>query len=458
VNGPAPHTTDDWFRTRRRRLVSAALGGTTGGLAGCSAAESDPTATREQHEPTAHDHANDHLGESDPVDRIDVARISGSRREGDVVYYDPDDRGPYSDGQAAFDDVPPAGTFVLGHGIYDVATEGRLVREDPINIRGVGWRVRSGEPLRYYGSVFANAGEDVVDEPVIDCSTDDRARQSTFHNFAVVHEGPTSPGIRIRNFIFNTITDCGVECQRNGAKGISFEEGGYFTRMHRTQVSHATDICVHVSGKGYAHEFYSNHVRTHVEDARACLQTEQQRTIVVGGEYATRTEGGPPAIRFYNPESGAIAGGLVMEPGLEVNARIEIDGESEFNDVQLYHLKLPRYKNLGDTPVVTFGRTRNSKLVYPLLWSNQAHVARFSEHSRNCGVITDVDTLTYLDYTNEGATKPYISANGTATRDQLRAMPTGVPTTVEYLHPEAAPATHDGSEWQVAEMQSVDGV
>jgi hypothetical protein len=432
-------------------LIGGATTTATVAGAGCSELDSrranDPPDQRET-AAGGHDHAGDYLGESDPVERIDVGRLNGSRRVGDTVYYHPDERGPYADGQAAFDDVPPGGTFVLGHGAYDVASEGRLVRSTAINIRGQGWRRDNAKDTPVYrGSVFVNTGGDVVDEPVIDCTASDgTALQNTIRDVGVIHEGPSSPALRIRNFVFNTIADCGVECTGTGAKGVSFEEGGYFTRMHRCQVSQATDVCVHISGVGYAHELYSNHIRTHQASARAALQTERQRTIVVGGEYGVRNEEGPPAIRYYNPGTDGIQyGGLVVEPGFEHDSRIEIDGRAPFNDVQIVHTKLPTGHD-PDRPTVIFGNTDNSKLLFPVV-KRSGYLAHWSEQARNCGIVADARTLTHQELTDDGATNPYVSVRGSATPDQLADIQTTVPTYVEYGTEPGAPVLSDGDGW-----------
>jgi hypothetical protein len=457
---------EQYFATRRRQILHSAGIASAGSVAGCSGPsgggqnDGEPSAPRQQaDEASAHDHAGDHLGESAPVERLDVARLSGSRREGDTVYYHPEDRGPYADGQAALADVPPGGTFVLGHGRYDVATEGRLVRERPINLRGLGWHrdpASYGTDTQYRGSVVVNTGDDVIDEPAIDCDAPDPgteenadvspAKQNTIRDLAVLHDGPNSAALRMRNFIFNTVADCGISCRNTGAKGVHFDESAFFTRMERCQVTAATDICVHVDGGGYAHEFYSNHVRTHNPDARAVLQTERQRTIIVGGEYGMRNEDGPPAIRFFSPAgNGVQSGGLVLEPGLEHDSRIEIDGRAPFDDVQLYHVKLPAHHN--DEPTVTFGLTNNSKLIHPVI-QRKGHFVKWTERSDNCGVITDGATLRQCTYTDEGAENPWIRVTGGATDEQLREIPTGVPTTVDYNVESAAPLIHDDAGWR----------
>jgi hypothetical protein len=442
---------EEWFRTRRRRLIASAGGSAAAGAAGCLDGAREPN-QRESPTP-GHDHGGDHLGSSEPVERIDVRRLSASRRVGDTVYYHPDEPGPYADGEEAFADVPAGGTFVLGSARYDVASEGRLVREDPVTIRGTGWYIDTDEWANLLGSVLVNAGDDVVDKPVIDCdgpfSEDDRgARQNQIRNIGIIHEGPSSPAIRLRNFIFNTVADCGIRCRFKGAKGVEFDEWGFFSRMARCQVKNAADITVHVSGVGYAHEFYSNHIASNVEGARAALQTERQRTIIVGGEYAAGKPEGPPSIRFYNPgDDGIQRGGLVLEPGLEKEAQIEIDGESPFDDVQLYHTKLPPLKE--DRHCVVFGRTNNSKVIYPILWDRSGYkLAHWKEESRNCGIISDVKTLRGTEYTDDGATNPYVKVTGSATSNDLEGVPTGVPTTVDYHTGEEVPVLHTGSEWK----------
>jgi hypothetical protein len=428
---------------------------------------------------SGNDHAGDHLGESSPVERIDVARIGGSRREGDVVYYHPGQRGPYADGQAALADVPPGGTFVLGHAEYDVATEGRIVRERPISVLGTGWHRPPdayGADARYEGAVVVNTGEDTLDAPAIDVDAPDPgneanadvspAKQNVVRDIAVMHEGHSTPAIRFRNAIFTTLADCGVECRSSGAKGVVFDGRGFFSRMHRCQVSSATDLCVQVTGGGYAHEFYSNHIRTNVDGARAAFQTECDRTIVVGGECAARGSDTAVAIRFHNSgNSLTLYGGLVIQPGIEhTTVGIEIGGENRgYHQVYMHDVGLP----LNDMDVgVRFGNTRGSKLVNPKPMSiakdGRGDIVEWTAEAENCGVVTDAAAMTpgtFVDqgtragpitgetHTNHGSRNPYVRIAGSASREQLAAVPTGVPTTVDYVTSEGAPAYHDGTDW-----------
>jgi hypothetical protein len=455
---------DNWYNVRRRKVLGATVAASTGSAAGCTGqSNTKQTARTRQNKLPSHDHGGESLGKSEPVTDLTVARITGSRREGDTVFYHPDQRGPYPDGEAAFDDVPPSGTFVLEHGRYDVAEEGRLVRDKPVNIRGSGWqRDNDGDTPVYRGSVFVNTGDDVIDEPVIDCRTQgdrgaDWALQNTIKDVGIIHEGPTSPAIRLHNFVFTTIADCGVECRGKGAKGVSFEEAGFFSRMVRSQVKGATDICVHVSGIGYAHEFYSNHISIGADDGRAALQTERHRTIVVGGEHIGTAE--TPGIRFYNPGTdGLEEGGLVLEPGLEKDAWIEIDGEVPFNDVQMYHTKLPPIGE--DKPSVKFGNTRKSKLIHPVVYpqvrARGTPFAKWTEQAAHCGIITDAETLRGLNYIDEGATNPYIHLQGRGTPEQISDIKTDVPISIDHHGGASAPAVHDGSQWRVASMDPIE--
>jgi hypothetical protein len=258
--------------------------------------------------------------------------------------------------------------------------------------------------------------------------------------------------------------------------------------MYRCQVSNATDISVHVTGSGYAHEFYSNHIRTNVEDATAAFQTECNRTIVVGGEIASRpTETPPHAIRFYNPGPGPAWGGYVYEPGMEGGSGIEIDGAEDSNGFNMVHLE-----NVGHTMstdegggleyLVRFGNTRGSKLVDPapmgLFWEEEESVldkplgdlVRWSAEAEDCGVVADAAALTLPKargtsdqfdgydgsefgpvtghrYTDEGSRNPYVIVDSAVTPEQLAVMPTGVPTYVPFGTDTGAPLVHDGEEW-----------
>jgi hypothetical protein len=446
---------DQWLATTRRRVVAGGTAGTGVGTAGCLSGRSanDPTETT--------------------VDQS-TEPSEGGRRDG-VVYYAPDASGPYADLEAAVADVPKGGVLRLGRGRYDVATEGRIVRRDKqIFVRGAGFYRGTGTD---FGGTVLDNSSDPIDEPVIELSRSDGIRQhSEIGHLGIVHEGD-APGIRISNFIRTHLHDCGVECQKTAPFGIKYENASFFARMYRCHVSNATDITVHVASSGYATEFYSNHIRTTVEGARAAFQTETDRTILVGGECATKTESDTPAVRYYAPD-GWRQGGFVSKPGQEHSGGIEIDGSDDskgFDKVHLYSIGLRPSDPTFDRYGVRFGKTRGSMLIdpepYGFFWENareelqreRGDLVRWSPQARDCGVIADAGSLTVSEaadggtergplagesYTDEGAENPYVVLRGSATPEHLSVLPTGVPTFVQYYTEAGRPVVHDGTTWK----------
>jgi hypothetical protein len=446
---------DEWFETRRRQLIASA--GTAGpvGVAGCLGGGNDAGTVADRH-------TTDRSGGG--ADRKESGRI------GDAVFYRPDDDGPYPDGQAALDDVPPGGTFIIGQGTWDVAEEGRLVADRSISIFGSGvWKKGDtfGDDSELRGTVIRNTGDDPVDKPAVAFSgpgfTDaDRPERMNgrLRNLGVMHEGPSSPAVWIDEAIRTHIADCWVTCRNAAPTGIKYgaqagtpdESRAFFSRAARNTVQSATDIGVHVTGPGYAHEFYSNHIATGVDGATA-FQTQRQRTILVGGECAATGENGV-AVKFYNPGTGGQQyGGFVIEPGIEHTERpIVIDGKSPFNDVQLYHIKMSLR---GDVPAVTFGASDNSKLFYPVVKRHHSGpLVRWSDRSLNCGVLTDGRTIANgAEFVNDGAMNPYVSVTGSVTNNMVEQLPTGVPMAVEYHEETGGPAFYDGEVWRRPRMQ-----
>jgi hypothetical protein len=405
---------------------------------------------------TDHDHGGDYLGESKPVERIDVERISASRREGGVVYYDPDERGPYTDGQDALEDVPQGGTFVIGDGTWNVAEEGRLLVRKTVQIRGVGW---SSKAEGAGGTRIVNTGDEALDRPAVEFHGPEEMESKysprilgSLRDVHVLHEGD-APAVRVRRAIRTVIADCSIDCRREAPTGLKYEGWGFFSRALRNKIQHATDVTVHVTGTGYGHEFYSNHIASGVDGATA-FQTERNRTILVGGECAATGENGV-AVKFYNPGSGGLeTGGYVVEPGIEQTDRpVVIDGEMPFNSVQFHHLKMPAG---GDEPLVTFGNTVNSKVFYPIIRSGEEpELVRWSEQSRHCGIITDGWTLGKdVSLTDEGAQNPHVSVTGSVTDRMLQRFPTDVPMTVEHHDRSGGPVSYDGTSWQRVTTQS----
>jgi hypothetical protein len=425
-------------RLNRRSLVSSISGTGAGAVAGCAdVGERTGPATQG-------------TGGTDPGGVGATATDGQGRHLGDVVYYDPDgDGGPYADGQEALDAVPSGGTFVIGNGTWDVAEEGRLVIDKTVNVRGMGWASNREEQQ---GTQIVNTGGDTLNEPTVEFNgdrlqTDQKNPRilGSLRNVMVRHHGD-APAVLVRRAIKTTIADCHISCDGKAPKGLKYETWGFFSRAVRNTVVGATEICAQVTGVGYAHEFYSNHFATGADDATA-FQTQRQRTILVGGECAVTGENGT-AVEFYNPgDDGIQAGGYVVEPGIEHTAKsIVIDGDAPFNDVQVYHLKSSFE---GDKPMITFGATKNSKVFYPVLKDHhEGTLARWSELSSDCGIVTDTKVLKNLSVNDEGARNPYIRVTSSADDEDLQKLPTGVPTTVAFNPDAGAPIFHDGQRWK----------
>jgi hypothetical protein len=375
-----------------------------------------------------------------------------SGRIGDAIYYDPDGDGPYEDGQAALDAVPSGGTLVIGNGTWDVADEGRLVIDKTMNVRGMGW---AGDREEQQGTRVVNTGGDVIHKPAVEFNgsnlpTDEQNPRilGSLRNVRVLHHGD-APAIRVRKAIKTTIADCHVDCLGGAPKGLKYEDWGFFSRALRNTVVGATDICVQVTGVGYAHEFYSNHFATGAEDGTA-FQTQRKRTILVGGECAATGDAGT-GVEFYNPGTNGIQyGGYVVEPGIESTDKpIVIGGEEPFNDVQVHHLATSSLT--GESPMITFGNTDSSKVFYPILRDRTKHggtLAHWTDRSANCGIVTDAKVFKNISLKDEGAHNPYVRVTSSATDEEIQQFPTEVPTTVAFNSDAAEPVFHDGLRWK----------
>jgi hypothetical protein len=386
-----------------------------------------------------------------------------SGRSGSTVYYDPANRGPYSDGQDALSDVPAGGTFALAEGTYEVGTEGRLLIDRPVHIVGASEKasrqiVRNdgGRQLNTFGTRIKNRS---VDKPTIEY----RAGESN-HIEGVLLRGirvssnTDAPVVRFYNTIKSGIVDSAISGGSQAPKGVVYDGGSFFARMFRSTVTAFTDVGIHVRGTGYDHEFIQVHCASGRPECTA-LQTERHRTIVMGGEFAATAETGT-AIRFYNPESGGTRyGGLVFEPGIEHTARcIDVDGEGPFDGVQVYGSLLSLWAQeseeyQGGGSGIHFGNARNCKLIYPVT-NSDGNLARWTKRSRNCGVITDAKTASQVSLVNDGAATPWASVAGAADAVQMENMPTSVPLTVEFNRDSNSPVYYDGSEWRQLRGQS----
>jgi hypothetical protein len=427
--------TEERVQIDRRNLLSTTAG-VGSGAAGCLGQERQPG-------------RGDYSPESEPSQQESpVEQPSSTGRIGDAVFYDPANPGPYTDGQDALEDVPLGGTLIIGNGTWDVATEGRIVTDKKIAIRGQGWWANYSKDvnLRYGGTLIENTGEDVVDEPSIEFHPreDDKRGIGRIRDLSVRHESQAAPAVRFRDTIRTLISDCSIRGLGSAPECVTYDGMSFFARAQRNHIVGATDICVHVSGSGYAHEFYSNHIATGNEGATA-FQTERQRTILMGGECISANG---MAIRFHNPGTDGIqTGGYVVEPGIEHDPpHVYVGGEAPFNDVQFYHTKLP----LGqEAPAVTFDGTNNSKLIYPVVKFNQrGDLVKWTANSQNCGVLTEGKTISNgVTFSDEGATNPYVSVSGTTTPEMLEAVPETVPMSFEFHPDSGGPVYFDGEEW-----------
>jgi hypothetical protein len=361
------------------------------------------------------------------------------------VFYDPDGDGPYADGQEALADVPDGGTFVIGTGTWDVSEEGRIVVDRPMNIRGLGWATKKGTG----GTFIDNTGADsAVNEPVVEFNG---ARSSQDYitgalgELRIWHHGE-SPAVLIKDAIRTVVADCNIHCGGQAPTGLKYDDWAFFARAIRNTIRGGSDISVHVTGAGYAHEFYSNHFATGIDGATA-FQTQRQGTMLVGGQCSATGANGT-GIRYYNPGGRQEAGGYILNVGTEGSERpIVIDGESRFNDVLISHCWGAASE--PESPAVTFGNTTNSRMVYPRIKSyNSGSMARWSDQSRQCGVVTDPKTLKRVTYTDEGAENPYIIVQSSTSDRELQEFPTGVPTKVAFNTDAGGPLYHDGNRWK----------
>jgi hypothetical protein len=370
---------------------------------------------------------------------------------GDTVFYNPEKPGPFEDGQDAISNVPDGGTLRIAPGVWDVAEEGPLHFERPINVVGAGRSSRSG------GADDADFGTEIrnkeLDEPAIQYSGEEDAYLSgvQLRNLFVWHTGESSPAVRFNHTIKTLIAESEINCRSQAPIGIEYDNWAFFARVVRSAVKAFTDIGIHVAGGGYAHEFYTNHVASARPEATA-LQTEVSRTIVVGGEYAATGENGT-GIRFWSPPADPHpqSGGVVVEPGIEHTANpIDIDGESAFEGVRIYGSMIPLYTQ-QDVPGIRFGNARNCKVVDPVLPTTHQRdcmLAHWTKQAKHCGIVADASALAEQRYQDDGALNPYISITGATDDATLSEIPTGVPTTVEFNVDAGAPVYHDGTSWR----------
>jgi hypothetical protein len=373
-----------------------------------------------------------------------------SGRIGDTVYYDPENPGPYENGKAALETVPDGGTFRIAAGEYDVSEEGgRLVADRPVHIRGAGTNFAQSVDdtedewdITNLGTVVTNRE---YDQPTIEFRgelTDGRPgvsiRGASIQGLAVRHLRKEAPAVRFRGTIYSLVKGAWVLTQ--SPVGVKYDDWAFFARMVRSKVSGASNIGVHVTGGGYAHEFYSNHV-----GAPTALQTENHRTIVVGGEYAAGEDG--TALRFYNPHDYTLIGGVVVEPGIEhTGTHVDIDGTNAVENVHVIGtMLLPQ----SDVPTIRFGNAHNCKVLYPALSQRKTgYIAHWTDQSRNCGIVSDAGSMQYFDHViDDGAINPYVHLTGSATRNQISNVLTGPNISVDQVVGADGPVFSEGDTW-----------
>jgi hypothetical protein len=407
---------------------------------------------------------------------------------GDTVYYHPEGRGPYPDLTAAIDDVPRGGLLQLDNAVYNVAEEGRLLIDKPMHVRGVGWSKPAGwwdntSGRVFFGTVIKNLANPspelgdskekrtaAIEKPTVEIAIPAPEShgglvwnsRATLRDLGVRGATDSFPTVLVNNTIRTFIADTNImadpvkDVDSQTSEALRYQGQSFFATNSRNVIN-GNGFGIRVVGSGYAYAFYDNHVSARWGEPGIALDTNVDRTIVIGGEYTGKT-----GIRFWNGNTGKnLKGGLVLEPGFENNPEqavaIGTAGDGTVEGVQLYHntysMWLEEEESGGVGTAVRFGNAQGCKLIQPIVWNRSetvGNLVEWSENAGNCGLITDATTLRKSNYADEGSRNPYVSVTGSATDEDLQAFPTGVPTTVEYGVDAGVPVLHDGLGWRRA--------
>lgn len=387
------------------------------------------------------------------VPTVSTDEVSNGRsfRLGEVVYYNPADSGPYTDGQDALSNVPDGGTFVLAAGTdYDVATEGRLAATRALTIVGEGWAVDEAGTLS--GSKIVNTGGDAVDSPVIEIESSNKTGSNWIHNpsirgLSIDHDGATSPAVRFNWAIRSLIDECRIDMNGTGDTGVEYAGESFFGRMTRSHVTGATNRGIYVTGSGYGHEFIGVQ-SNHTASGAVALRTERPSTYIFGGAYGANSTDGT-GIQFYNTGAGGLRGGYVNSTAESTDTFVDIDGSSTFNKVVVDSSRA----NLSN--VNTFVRFANADGCINM-WPNTVaaggggDVAEWTASSAQCGVIANRSQLGSAGVTVDGsAYEAWMHVAGHVHDGTMGNLPSASNLTisVDYNIDQNAPVWHDGTGW-----------
>lgn len=382
---------------------------------------------------------------------IDV--IGQSYRSGNTVYYDADNRGPYTDVANAAADVPDGGTLKLVRG-YSVDSEGVLQLSRPISIDGMSFSQIDGTE---YGTVIDNT-TNVTDSPPIqiDASATAGERAVTLSNFHVKHHGPTSFGVEILGSYQNTIRNVEVECDGSGYGGFHLGEGTFSTSLHTCKSIEATDYGFLIDGGGSNFEFYDCIGTGSASGGATALETRQQGTSIFGG--VMQAEDGT-GIRFKNDETYTPSGGLVVGTYAEIQTANVIDIDSSvsnpFTNVRVF---FPRFRlDTGAAGVqngVRFGNCRDCSVHYPMMANYIAggQMANWTADSQDCAIHLTPSSR-FAPYTvDAGATRPSVVYPYNMTDAQVSQVVTdsNISIHVPYNQSQDSPVNWNGSNWMTA--------
>jgi hypothetical protein len=364
------------------------------------------------------------------------------------VYYSSNDRGPYTDLEAAVADVPAGGTLQLDAERYAYGEEGRIAPDRAITVRGTGWshtgkwfqklsnRGRDGKRV-LKGTELIDVDNESTD-PLIDFSQSPGGHRPHVHDLAVIGSRNASTTVRFAgDFVRPTMMDCFVSGLSNERSALRFEGNAYFARIHRNYVQGGV-MC---TSRGYAHEFVANHFQGNFE-------CRTSRAFIRGGQLS----GNPPLRLFHDGGYGG-NDAIVMEPGIEGtnDPAIEIDGIDSANPYSGATIMATRFS--GNGTGVRFGNAENCRLIHCRTDANT--MAEWSENAVHCGIIATPGHLSGRTLTDHGARNPWVSIAGSLTQDQLASLPTEIPTYVQHSVYHGGPLTINDGEAKTYTPQSV---
>lgn len=382
---------------------------------------------------------------------------NSSFRQGTLVYYDPRDRGPYTDGQDALADVPDGGTLHLAAADYDVPTEGPLHRLTSITIEGEGWFSYGAFPPSE-GTRLINEGADAIDKPVIkfEKGPNNRYENAVIKHLCIRQAAPNSAGIVVNDHPRSKIKNVLATGIDKSPIGINLVGQSWASIIEDCMVANFDDAQYRIHTAG-SHTALRGCYTFSGSASSAGIKVIDNQILIYGGE--DRVHGGPGVEFVNNDTSQSKIGGVVFGRLFEdCDPAIQVGGPGRYRNLDImYPEGTIGTDHSNNKRLIRFQNAEDCRLWYPQIWQlDEEQAIEFGPDAEHCGVIHDGGRMVNAGISADaGATGCYQIIQSAIESSVLPDVATGpnLYTAVSYAVG-IGPVWHDGQQWHKPQSQT----